>query len=72
MDTEIIKEINAVRKASKDNWWVYSGEFGGKSVSIKAYKTWVQRIEIGNLTDSGVADCSVKVFNQQLEEWLKW
>ena len=70
MKTEIIKAINQERKAAGNNWFTFSATYQGKLLQLKAYKTWVQRIEYNGWTDSGVYDISVKQFNLQLEKWL--
>lgn len=64
---ETLKEINKNRKACKDNWWVYSGKTTqGEEIKIKAYNTWIQKMQIGDVKYSGGMDISVKEFSKYL------
>jgi len=64
---ETIKDINKTRKANKNQWWSYVTPL----FTIKAYNTWIQRINTREFTDSGPSDCSVKEFNSYLTSILK-
>ena len=65
---EFIKSVNANRLANKGSWWGWTGSIGNHEVRIKAYGTWVQRLQAGpgKFNDSGPAECSVKVFKEYL------
>ena len=69
---ELIKDINNKRKANKNKWWFYSGKtLSGQDFKIKAYNTWIQRLEIGDLIYSSGMDIKVSEFNNILESNLK-
>ncbi len=63
---EFVKGVNDMRKANKDKWYMWKGEVRGTLIRLKGFNTWIQRIEIGAITDSGPMDCSVKSFKEYL------
>jgi YD repeat-containing protein len=75
MKTEVLKHFTAQRKANKNKWFALSVTKDGKTVQLKAYNTWIQRIEIthpdGHTTKDGSPDgMSVKAINEWLNEAL--
>jgi len=67
---EFIKDINKLRRASKNKWYAWTGEVDGVPIKIKAFGTWVQVLLIPPWKDSGPMDCSVKVFTEYLTKRL--
>ena len=61
---QFVTEVNKTRRANKDKWWVWCGVVNGEEVSIKAYNTWVQRMDVDGMASSGPMDCTVKDFNK--------
>lgn len=69
---ELLKEINKTRKENKGTWWFYSGKtLSGMDFKLKAYGTWIQILQIGDLTYSSGMDIKVSEFNNFLESNLK-
>jgi len=58
MDT--VKELNVLRKANKNKWVSGIFVYNGKSVSYKAYNTWVQVLDVDGVRYSSGMDISVK------------
>ena len=66
-----VKEINALRLANKNQWHYWQGTTtDGKDVSLKAYGTWVQILQIDGRRDSGPIDCTVGDFKAYLAKYL--
>ncbi len=63
---QFVDTINKLRKENKDNWYSWSGMVNGQYVKLKGFNTWIQRIEVGVITDSGIPDISVKNFKEFL------
>lgn len=61
---EFVTEVNKVRRANKNSWWSWSGVVNGESVTIKAYSTWVQRMDVDGMSSTGPHDCTVGEFNK--------
>ena len=69
---ELIKHINSHRRRNKNQWWTYMATTpGGMEFKIKAYNTWIQRLELGDLTYSNSMDAKVSEFTTFLKEILK-
>ena len=47
---EFIKTINTLRLENKNKWYQWQGEVNGKQVALKGYNTWVQRLNVDNIT----------------------
>ena len=66
---ELIKLINDLRKANKNNWVNQCIDYNGIKISLKSYNTWVQVLVInGGNKNSSNMDISVKQFNEFLNE----
>ena len=63
---EFIKTVNALRLESKGRWYQWCGEVNNRSVSLKGYGTWVQRLKIDDVTHGGNMEVSVKEFKEFL------
>ena len=63
---DFIKEVNTIRLSNKDKWYSWAGMVNGYEVSLKAFNTWVQVINIGMIKESGPMDCTPKEFKQFL------
>lgn len=69
---KLLKDINRVRKTNKDSWYFISGQTtSGMNFKIKAFNTWIQKLEIGDLTYSSGMDIKVSEFNDFLRSNLK-
>ena len=62
----LVNEINKKRLESNGKWYYFSTEINGKSVEIKAFKTWLQVLRIDGKSYSGLMDISVKDFKNHL------
>ena len=64
-----IKLVNTERKANKGKWYNLFVTIRGNQVSLKAYGTWVQRMESDNEDSyrSSNMGMTVKLFNEYLE-----
>lgn len=70
-DNEAFKKaFNELRRISKNKWYGWTGVVGEKVVEVKAYGTWLQILRVNNVNSSGLADISVKEFNQTLDNAL--
>lgn len=58
---EFIKTIQRERKLAT-GWYAWRGVVEDKGVTIKAYKTWLQRYTVDGIDNSNCADQSVKQF----------
>lgn len=67
---EFVKEINTIRLSNKDKWFTWSGMVNGYEVSLKAFNTWVQVINVGMVKESGPMDCTPKEFKQFLSSMV--
>ena len=77
---EVLLAFNTQRKASKDKWVFFNGDINGKLIKIKSWNTWIQIVMVfdadatptlaGGKHDSGPMDCSVKVMNTWLGNFL--
>lgn len=45
-----IKEINKIRLANKNKWFVVTATVDGKNVQIKNYNTWPQIMRVDGIT----------------------
>ena len=69
---DIVNEINKIRRNSGNSWYTYNTEFNGISISIKGYKTWVQKMVIGNaVVGSSCMEMKVKEFKRWIRESIK-
>ena len=64
----IVKDVNDVRKQSRDTWYIY--EYKPLGLKLKGYKTWIQRIELGNFIDGSPMNMPVTKFKEWLTDWL--
>ena len=67
---EFITLFHAKRKASKNSWFLLREEIDGNEVALKAFGTWIQRLEYKGWKDSGPSDCKVKDVTTYLENTL--
>jgi len=73
MDTEqFVKHINSLRRSNKNQWYTFSGTVNGKSVSLKAFGTWIQVIVVDGVRNGFPSDITVRQFNESLLEALRW
>ena len=68
--TEFISLFHATRKAYKGQWFTIAESVEGRPVILKAYGTWIQRLEFKGFKDSGPMDCKVKEVTSYLENIL--
>lgn len=57
---DIVKELNVLRKTNKNKWVSGVCVYNGKSVSYKAYNTWVQVLYVDGVRYSSGMELSVK------------
>jgi hypothetical protein len=67
--------VNKERKANKNKWYDVVIEIEDYTISLKAYNTTIQRWTLHKgakliVSDSGVYDCNVAKFNEQLDNIL--
>lgn len=62
---QFIKRLNQLRRISK-GWYELHDYVDNQFVKVKAYKTWVQILDVDGIKDSGPMDCTVKQFNEYL------
>ncbi len=65
---ELIKHLNALRKANKEKWVYFRDE--ELKISYKAFNTWVQILSIDNIRHSNNMESTVKDFNNFLDNAL--
>lgn len=66
---DIVEDINDIRKMSKNEWYYYTSvKFG---IKLKAFGTWIQRIERGQFQDGSPMGMTVIGFKNWLANWLK-
>ena len=58
------------RAGSRQHWWTFYCDTGSVVIQIKAFDTWVQRINIGGDIDSGPMDCTIKTMREYLSRKL--
>lgn len=63
---EFVKTINTLRLENKNKWYQWQGEVNGKQVALKGYNTWVQRLNVDNITYGSSMDIGVKEFKEFL------
>lgn len=69
---DIVNEINKIRRNRGNSWYTYNTEFNGISISTKGYKTWVQKMVIGNaVVGSSGMEMKVKEFKRWIRESIK-
>lgn len=69
MDTaNFVSLVNFERRKAKGSWYQWGGVVNGKSVVLKAYRTWVQVLRVEGLSSTGPMDCTVKAFKEFLAE----
>jgi len=61
---QFVHDVNLVRRNNKNSWWTWRGVVNGESVTIKAYNTWVQRMDVDGMVSSGPHECSVGEFSK--------
>lgn len=74
---DFIKTINKLRLDSKiskysSEWYAWTGIVEGKNVSLKGYKTWLQRLTVNNIEHGAGADLTTKEFKTVLEEAIAY
>jgi hypothetical protein len=67
--------VNKERKANKNKWYEVVAEIEEYTISLKAYNTTIQLWTLHKgakliVSDSGVYDCNVAKFNEQLDAIL--
>jgi len=67
---EFINSINHNRRGNP-NWFTFTGNVEGKSVRLKACKTWLQIYDVGGIRYGNTMDGSVKQFNIDLMKPFK-
>ena len=71
MDTvKFIEYFNSIRKTHVRQWYVVRGTINGIPIELKAYGTWIQRIQFNHKIDGGISDISVKECNAWLESFI--
>ena len=70
----IVEEINQTRREygkhkGQDVWWYYQNNQYG--IRLKAFKTWIQRIEANGFKDGSPMAMNVKEFKLWLTDWLQ-
>ena len=63
-----IKTVNNLRLDNKNNWYMWQGTVGNKTVRLKGYKTWLQIFEVDGLRVPTVSDISVSDFKKLLSD----
>jgi len=61
---QFVHDVNLVRRQNKNKWWTWRGVVNGESVTIKAYNTWVQRMDVDGMASSGPHECCVEDFKK--------
>ena len=69
--TQFVHDANLVRRDNKDKWWAWRGYVNGQCVTIKAYNTWVQRMEVDGMVSSGPQDTCVSDFKSFIRSRVK-
>ena len=64
---EFVKTVNNIRLGNKGVWYQWKGEVNGKQVALKAYDTWVQRLNVDDVAHSSSMDNNVKEFKAFLQ-----
>ena len=68
-DTEsFIKDINKMRLANKNKWFLFQGVVNFKTVQVKCYNAWLQ---IYKVNYAGLMDINVKDFKEALRRGVK-
>ena len=67
-----VNEINKARKNSSNSWYTHNTKYNGVSISIKGYKTWIQKMVIGNaVVGSSCMEMKVKEFKRWIREFIQ-
>lgn len=68
MNTEqFVKEVNSLRLATKNKWYMNEYNVNGKHVRIKGYNTWLQIFTVDGINQNTVMDISVTEFKNTLK-----
>jgi hypothetical protein len=67
---EFIDLFHKQRKANKGQWFTLFEQINGEAIALKAYGTWIQRLEYKGFKDSGPMDCKVKEVTAYLQNTL--
>ena len=69
---DIVNEINKIRKNSGNSWYTHNTTYNGVNINIKGYKTWIQKMVIGNaVVGSSCMEMKVKEFKRWIRESIK-
>jgi hypothetical protein len=64
---DFISLFHTKRKENKNSWFTMFETIEGEAIALKAYGTWIQRLEYKGFKDSGPSDCKVKEVTAYLE-----
>ena len=70
-NSEFIKHIDGLRKASKGQWYQFIGHVDGRVVKVKAFGTWLQIYIVDGVQMGTTMDNSVSNFKLELSQGLK-
>ena len=70
-NSEFIKHVDGLRKASKGRWYQFTGHVDGRVIKIKAFGTWLQIYIVDGVQQGTTMENSVSNFKLELLQGLK-
>jgi hypothetical protein len=68
---EFAKQLNSARLANKNNWFVFSGQVGGKLVELKMFGLYLQIFRIDGVNHGGQEFSKVNLFREFVSSAIK-